>query len=193
MPCFVLIWCLMYSDFVKRRTPRMRYTVNDDVVDSSIETTISLCVVVLDLLRATRSSAKINPSFCLCPTSSSSCEARCSTHCAKASSRSSSTCYEGLPSHQTVARTTCNAPSCRQAPLLLVHLCNDIVIAALLTHGGATQQKKTPKAVCAFVCNGKMQNETTTLQSQLMHALFKLLQSGPPLPNHTASYARTRA
>ena len=33
-----------------------------------------------------------------------------------------------------------------------------------------------PKDVCAFVCNGKMQNDTTTLQSQLMHVLFKLLQ-----------------
>ena len=28
--------------------------------------------------------------------------------------------------------------------------------------------------------NGKIQNETTTLQSQLMQLLFKLLRSGPP-------------
>ena len=32
-----------------------------------------------------------------------------------------------------------------------------------------------------MVCNGKIQNETTTLQSQLMQLLFILLQSGPPL------------
>ena len=48
MPCFVFIWFLMYYAFVKKKkTPRVRCTVNHDVVDSSIETTISLCVAVL--------------------------------------------------------------------------------------------------------------------------------------------------
>ena len=41
MPCIVLTWCLMYCAFVKRRTPPVRFTVNADVIDSSIEATIS--------------------------------------------------------------------------------------------------------------------------------------------------------
>ena len=51
-------------------------------------------------------------------------------------------------------------------------------------HGGATNGNATQnfqKAFGAMVCNGKIQNETTTLQSQLMQLPFKLLQSGPPL------------
>ena len=131
----------MYSAFVKRRTPRVRLTVNDDVVDSSIETSLFLCVddlfillllinhgkgyllaIAQDLLRGAWSSAKVNFQFCLCRTSSSSCEARCSTLCAKASSGRSCTCYEGLASHQTVARATHNAPSSRKAPFLVATL-----------------------------------------------------------------------
>ena len=139
-------------------------------------------------MRGTRSSAKVNFQCCLCRTSSSSHEALCSTRCAQASSRRSCTCYEGLPSHQTVARKP-------NAMLLLVdkhrffwqrfaNHCDDIVIAALVMHGGATggnATQNTPEAFCASVCNGKMQNETTTLQAQVVQLLFKLLQSGPPL------------
>ena len=73
---FVFIWCWMYSAFVKRRKPPVRFTVNDDVVDSSIET--------------------------------SSCEARCGTHCAKASSRRSCTCLpRGLATFFSTSTVSC--------------------------------------------------------------------------------------
>ena len=45
----------------------------------------------------------------------------------------------------------------------------------------ATPNKNCRKASCAFGCNGKMQSDATTLQSQLKEVLFKLLQFGPPL------------
>ena len=45
----------------------------------------------------------------------------------------------------------------------------------------ATQHKTLQRLFGAFVCSGTMQNETTTLQSQLMQLRFKLLQPGPPL------------
>ena len=73
-----------------------------------------------------------------------------------------------------------------------LHHCEDIVVAALVMHGGATGGNATQnfqKAFGAMVYNSKIQNETTTLQSQPMQLLFKLLQSGSPL---TQAHSVTR-
>ena len=117
----------------------MRFTVNDNVVDSSIVMTIILCVVVLacfclsamarpaqNLMRGTRSRAKVNFQFCLCRTFSSSYEACCSTRCAKASSRTACQVIKLLLAQHAMFLLVDKHRFFWQR---FVHHCDDIVIA----------------------------------------------------------------